>query len=166
MSSDPIVISFKLHGIERTIAALEWLDKKVRRKVVSKAMRAGAKVIQQRAKANAPKGETGNLKRAITVRASKYIGRRKKNRNEVSFNAQIGAGNFKGKTFYGAFQEFGHHVGKRSTALRDYKRATGEDPRRFIEGKHFIERAGKQGEGEAVSVIISTLRQGIEEAAK
>lgn len=160
-----IVAIIKIKGAKETAAKLDALDKKVRRKVVSKAIRAGAKVIQQRAKANAPV-RSGALKKAIVVRGSKYVGRRKKKRGEVAFNAQIGAGNFKGKTFYGGFQEFGRHVGKRSAALRDYRRATGEDPRRFIEGKHFMEQAGKQGASAAVSVIHDTIHQGIAEAAK
>lgn len=150
-----IVLNVKIDYAKVTQMKLNALDKKVRLKVVSKALRAGAKVIQQRAKANAPV-RTGILKRAITVRASKYIGKRKKQRGEVAINAQIGAGNFKGKTFYGAFQEFGWKSG-----WRGQKRG-----RKQIEGKHFMQRAGDQSKSEVLAVILSTLKAGIEEAAK
>lgn len=153
-----IVATVKVTGDKETIAKLDALDKKLRRKVVTKALRAGAKVIQQRAKANAPR-RSGLMASKIKVRASKYIGNRRKKRGEIAINAQIGKGDFKGDTFYGAFQEFGWKSGKRVTKGQT-------DNRKQIQGKHFMERAGKQGESEAISVIDSTVRQGIEEAAK
>jgi len=152
------VATVTIIGAKETIAKLDALDKKVRRKVVSAAMRAGAKVIVARAKANAPVA-SGKLKKAINVRVAKFIGSRKKKRGEIAINAQIGKGNFKGKTFYGAFQEFGWKSGRRVKKGKT-------DNRRQIQGKHFMETAGKQGASEAVNVIMNTIRTGIEEAAK
>lgn len=170
-----IVATVTITGAKETAVKLDALDKKVRRKVVNKAVRAGAKVIATRAKANAPR-KTGFMARKITVRASKYIGNRRKKRGEIAINAQIGQGNFKGKAFYGGQQEFGFKTGKRGDeTMRPVRFADGtwrliksKTPyrRKQIEGKHFMERAGKQGESEAVGVIMTTIRQGIEEAAK
>lgn len=143
---------------------LRAIDKKVRTKVISKATRAGAKVIQRRAQSNAPV-RSGKARKAIKVRAAKYVGgkgnRRRKKRGEVAFDVRLGAGNFTGETFYGAFQEFGWKTGRRNP-----KGKRKQQPRRQIPGLHFMERAGKQGETEAVTVINAETIRGLDEAGK
>lgn len=146
-------------GLAEVNKALTELSKKVQRKVISKACRAAAKTIQAKAKTNAPKGPTGLLKRAIKVRVSKYVGNRKKKRSEVAINVQIGKGDFKGKTFYGAFQEFGWKSGRRFARSQ-------KDTRKQIPGKHFMENAYKSERDQAVNALVDELKRGIEEAGK
>lgn len=138
-------------ALERKLAAL---DSKVARKLSRQALRAGAKVVLAQAKANAPK-RTGLLRRSLKVRAGKA------RKGFTQFRVQTAAGSFKGETFYGAFVEFGHKIGKRSSALRDYKRATGQDPRGEVPANPFIARAFRQKREAALQVIIATLKQGI-----
>jgi HK97 gp10 family phage protein len=65
----------KLRGIEDLLKRLDKLDRKVRRQVVVKALRAGAKTIAADVRARAPV-DTGLLKKSVKVRA----GKRKKDR--------------------------------------------------------------------------------------
>lgn len=93
-------------------------------KILRKVLRAGTKEVANEIKSIAPVGETGQLKRAIKVRAAK----RKKGR--IAFMAQIGEGSFKGETFYGSFVDLG-------TAK--------QDPQDFME-KPFDQHAGRVGD--------------------
>lgn len=153
-----IETTIKIEGAKEIAAALEKVSKKVARKVISAGCRAGAKLIQTDAKNRAPH-KSGLLKKAIKVKVSKYVGTRKKKRGEVAINAQIGKGDFKGETFYGAFQEYGWKSGRRTTKGQT-------DNRRQIEGKHFMERAYKAQRSAALSTMINTIRTGLEAAVR
>ena len=159
-----IDVQIKIENADRIIAALEKVTKKVQRKVISAGCRAGAKLIQQDAKTRAPK-KSGLLRKAIRVRVSKRVGTgngtgtRKKKRGEVSINAQIGKGDFRGETFYGAFQEYGWKSGKRVS------KGT-EDNRRQIAGKHFMENAYKAQRSAALSAMTNTILEGLEKAVR
>ncbi len=50
---------------------LERLEKKVRNKIVRRALRAGAKVLAAEIRKRAPVGETGDLRRGVKVRSGK-----------------------------------------------------------------------------------------------
>jgi HK97 gp10 family phage protein len=123
-------------GIKELKAKLADLEKKVRNKIASKAMRTGSKVIQKQVKANAPV-KTGLVRNSIKVRAGK---RRK---GKIYFTVTCGSKNFVGKAFYGAIQEFGA-------------------PARNIEGKHFMERAFDDKQAEAGRTVIQMIKQGLE----
>jgi HK97 gp10 family phage protein len=101
--------------------------------------RAGAKVIQPMAVQLAPK-RTGALKAAIKVQAPK----RRIASNAISTLVRAGKGDFVGKTFYAAFQEYGWKVGARKLG----------DARRQVEGQHYMERAAKQMGERAIQVAI------------
>jgi HK97 gp10 family phage protein len=94
-------VKFKVTGVDKVVRKLRQFEPKVQRQAVSKATRAGAKLIQAEAKANVPV-DTGALKEAIKVRAPK-----KRKKGKVATLVQVGAGDFKGDTFYGGMIEFG-----------------------------------------------------------
>ena len=132
-------------GDEAIRRALAALPDRILRKLARKALRVGAKVVQAEAKADAPEG-TGRTRRAIKVRAGK---RRRK--GSISLAVIIGKGDFKGVDFYGAFEDFGWHTGKR-----------GSKDRRKVEGKHFMERALATKETEAKAVISDQIAEGLD----
>lgn len=99
---------------ENVIARMRALPAKIQSKVLRPALRAAAKPIAAEAKSNIDKDnspnwpDTGRLKRSIRVRAAK---RRK---GVVGVRVVTGKDFFAGETFYGAFREFGHKIGKRT----------------------------------------------------
>jgi HK97 gp10 family phage protein len=95
-------LRLRLFGVKELDRALKGLEPKVRRKVISRAIRTALKVVKAAVEAAAPVGESGNLRRSVVVRAVK--GRK---RGVIALEVRIGEGNFKGKTYYAAFIEFG-----------------------------------------------------------
>lgn len=85
-----------------------------------KGCRWGAKIIMSAVKGNTPV-ETGALRRSLKVKAMK------RSRSGVGVMAKFGDGWYQGETFYGAFIEFGHKIGK-----------SGE-----VKGTHFMQNAAK-----------------------
>lgn len=89
-----------ISGDKELIRALKALPRLVARRCLRQSMRPAMKIVQAEAKKNAPE-DTGLVKKAIKVRAmkrsSKFIG----------IDVQLGEGDFKGKTFYGSFLEYG-----------------------------------------------------------
>lgn len=144
--------SFQLTGNKELDKFFRTFPMKVQKKVVRKPLRDGSKIIADAAKANAPSAG-GLLRKAIKVRAAK---RSRKNKNLVTVRPQIGAGDFKGETFYGAFQEYGYRVGRRQMG----------DKRTFVEGRHYMERAFKEKSPQAKDVVISGIKRGIEAEAR
>lgn len=94
---------------------LRELGGKLARKVLRDALRSGAKLVLADAvanvsKDNSPKSEdTGTLRRSLRIRAGK------RRRGQVTVKVATKDGWFQGKTFYGAFREFGHKIGKRKS---------------------------------------------------
>lgn len=169
--------------LERT---LRELPKRVANKVVSKSLRAGAKVTQQATKAAAPV-RTGLLKSSIKVRATK----RKKGR--IGIAVQIKGGDYKGKAFYGSFIEYGYRKGKRGRGLKRAQaqlarwigrdassskrggvlkrilRSEGvvkSDSREKVAGKFFMRGAFESTVQQAADVIAKQMAAGIEREAK
>jgi HK97 gp10 family phage protein len=95
-----VKFSFSVDGVEDVVRKLQSLTPKLQAQALRKATREGAKVIQREAKALAPV-QTGALRDSIKVKA----GKRKKGR--ISTLIQVGQGDFKGDTFYGAMVEYG-----------------------------------------------------------
>lgn len=135
-------VSIDITGNKKLDAFFSAFPAKLQKKISRSALRAGAKVIAESAKKNAPIS-TGALRKAIRVRAAK---RSRKNKGLITVRATIGKDYFKGDTFYGAFLEFGHRAGKRPLKNR-------ADKRPFVEGLHFMERALKE-QGEAAKAVV------------
>jgi HK97 gp10 family phage protein len=154
----------ELLGIPEFKRALSQLALDLRKKVIRKALRAGAKVVQAQAKANAPV-RTGLMRRRIVVMASKL---RKAARGEVGVYLTVRATKKARATkdrrndpFYFKFQEQGFHaVGRRRVGggrkARAAKLASGQY--RFIEGKKFLGNAFAAKRNEALQVILGEVR--------
>ena len=123
-------------SLSRKLNALANTEMK---KIIRKALRSGAKVILPVARANAPVGATGNLRKSIKIRAAK------RSRRYVALNVTLGKRFFVGDEFYGAFQEFGWKTGKRGSVKR-----------RAVAGKHFLQRAADTKGKAAGDVVVRT----------
>ena len=183
----------QLKGYQQIENMLKTLDKKVARKHVSKSFRAGAKVIEKQAEANAPVGRNykrkgkdhkgGTLKKSIKVKAFK-----RNRKGKVGFNVTTsGSDNlFQGDVFYGAFQEMGYRIGKRDAATRKaqksylnarksgnalaIKRTQAEydsmDSRPRVPAQRFMRRAFQSHGKQATSIIERELLKGVMQEAK
>lgn len=140
--------TFKISGIKGIDKALTELPNRVAKKVIRKAMRSALKPVQSRVKALAPVGETGQLKQAVKVRASK---RKKK---LIFLNVRIGKQDFTGDTYYGAMVEFGHKI-------RSGGQVVGQ-----VEGQHFMQKAFDQTAPQARDEATKAIKEGIEQEAK
>lgn len=122
--------------------------------VIRKAARAGIKVVLPAAKRYAP-SRTGLLRRNIKVRTLR------RSRTRVGARITIGAESFQGKTFYGAFQEWGWRVGKRQGLT---KAALATRPK--VPGKFFLKRAADSKRNSALIVYHAAIKRGVEEIAR
>ena len=147
-------VKVTITGDKELINSLKKLPKLVARKCLRQAMRPAMKLVQTAAKNNAPV-KTGLTQKAIKVRAlrrsTKFIG----------IDVQIGEGDYKGKTFYGAFLEYGtkerfHKAGKGQTMV-----AAGYGK---IEPHEFMKDAYKSVGETAKAYAIRKLKELIEEA--
>lgn len=143
---------FTLTGDKALDRFFRTFPAKVQKKVVRKPLRDGAKIVNDAAKSDAPV-RSGKLRKAYRVRAAK---RSRKNKHLVTIRPQIGAGDFKGETFYGAFGEFGHRVGPRRLG----------NARAIVPGLHTFERAFKRVSSQAQSVTVEGIKRGIEAEAR
>ncbi len=141
-------VRLEVRGTEQLKRHLDQLADVEIRKILRKAMRAGAKVILPAARANAPVGASGAVRRGIRVRAAK------RSRRYIGITVTLGKGFFQGDEFYGAFQEFGWKTGKRKSSNR-----------RQVPGKHFLQRAAEQKGKAAGDVVIAITWQGIRSRA-
>lgn len=66
-------VTFKLINFDELDRILSGLDMKMQRKVKSKALRAGAKVVLEQARENVPE-YTGNLKKSLGVSVGRFMG--------------------------------------------------------------------------------------------
>ncbi len=71
MARAQATFDIRLLGVPQLAAEFKALESKIQKKALRKGLRAGAKIIQRAAKANAPKGETGNLRKFIKLKADK-----------------------------------------------------------------------------------------------
>ena len=92
--------SFTIEGDKQLTRALKGLEPKVGKKLVKKAMRPAMRIVQAKAKQEAPV-LTGATKKAIKVRAAK------KSRRSFGIDVRIGKGDYKGDEYYASFVEYG-----------------------------------------------------------
>jgi HK97 gp10 family phage protein len=151
----------KIQGLEQLRKKLDVLGKTGVKRAMRPALRAGQKVITKAAQAAAPV-RTGLVQRNIKTRAIR------RSRKHFGMRTVLGEGFYKGKTFYGAFQEFGWKTGSRkhdpSAVSNRYVRSL---QRRQIPGKHFMEKAAKANARAVGDLIVNLAAPDIEaEAAK
>ena len=124
------VIDFKLLGIKELEAKFRRLPDRVQKKILRPSMRAGAKEVQQAAKAAVPK-DTGRLRRSLILKAIK------RSRNRIGFVVRTKGREFFGidagsKWYYPAIIEYGYvRFGKQYPA-RSYLRSTVERLRPIV----------------------------------
>lgn len=140
--------TIKLPDLAPLQKALKALPARLAKKVIRQALRAGAKVIRADAISRAPV-DTGMTKKAIKVR----VGKRSR-KPRIWVNTQVGAGDYKGETFYAAFLEYGHLSGKRGT-----------DGRQPVAAKPFMRPAAEAAEQQASVIVRAELAKGIEREA-
>ena len=172
-------LQIRVEGWEVVAARLKALGPKLARKVIRQALRNGAKIINAEAVANVDKDnapewqDTGNLKRAIRVRAGK------RRRGYITVKSTVGKAWFKGETFYGAFREWGHKIGKRASnemlGIRSRKRrnegekaaaAAANESRAEVRPYPFMEPAYKSHGKAAAQLIEREILAGIEREAR
>ena len=152
MAKQHIIIT----GSKSLTRMLNALGSTKARAVHRRAIRKAARPILSAAKSNAPV-DSGALRNSLTIRAIK------KSRRGVGVRVTNKVGHdFKGKQFYGGFQEFGWKLGKRRSR-------TGGTPdnRRKIAGKWFMRNAGTEQEQNAIDIYESGVEKLIKaEASK
>jgi len=170
-------MNVSLSGFKQLERKLNELPKRIRRKVLSQSLRAGAKIIQAEAKARVPK-DTGELRRSIKVRVGKV-----KNRGDVKIIVITGAGDFKGDQYYGAFVEYGYRRGKRSAGVASLQKAKSStkdsgkkaaiqakldkaDDRQMVPARPFMRPAFDTKKNEAQRAITVRMVEGIVKEAK
>lgn len=157
-------VTVRITGCEEINRRLLELDRKLQRKLITKSLRAGAKVVLLVAKANAPVGKTGNLKKSIKIRAARA--------KDGTKRVIVGVGKkwFTGEAWYGGPLEFGwksgpRFKGRRADAWwRKFRKKNTE--RKQVNGKHFIERAYDATEVTAMKTVVSTLQTDTQAAVR
>jgi HK97 gp10 family phage protein len=114
---------YVVEGAAELERRLSDLDKKVARRVIRQALRAGANTVLPVARAETPV-RTGKLRKNVKVRTLK---RNKPGTYAISVTSGATADNmYTGEAYYGAFVHFGHKIGKRSgrraAAIQRYAR--------------------------------------------
>ena len=149
--------------IKRLVKGLHNVEPKLRKKVLTKSLRTAAKPIAATVKSNAPK-ESGQMKRAIKVRA----GRR--SRSSVRMRILSKTDWYKGDDFYLSFIEFGWHIGKRKSWMRQGGSWSGVgskgDTRKHIPGQHFFEKAYNSRARTAMKRILDEIPREVAKIAK
>lgn len=102
---------FIFTGDKEIDAKLKEFATRAQRRIVRKAAEAGLQPVLAAAKQLIPVA-TGKLRNNLS------IGQIKRSRKRIGFRLSLSGGeqDFKGETFYGAFQEYGWRVGKRSAS--------------------------------------------------
>lgn len=98
---------------------LAHFDTKISKQIITRALRAGAKIIQAEAKQRVPV-DTGALRKSIRVRTGKV---RQKGEVKILVTTSGTDNAFGGNQFYGGFVEFGYRKGKASEQERGLIRA-------------------------------------------
>ncbi len=92
--------SFDIKGLDAIVKKLDTLPEQLAKRLVKEGLAEAMEVMRAEVEANAPVGETGNLKAAVVVKPKTKSG-------NLYVNVQIGAGDFQGDQFYAAMVEYG-----------------------------------------------------------
>ncbi len=163
--------TIKITGLKETQAILYKYSQKLGDAVVYKSLRAGAMIVLREARANAPLGKSGKLKRGIVIMKSKVNNGRF---SDGLLGVNITIRKRKDDPFYGRFQEEGWNVrGKTTEGIgkkidrylirRSFGSRTGRKTTRGhtdVPGKKFIDQAFISKREEAVRMIVATAQAG------
>ena len=153
-----IDIKYKLTGDAELDKAFRELSPRLQKKVIRPGLAEAAKIVHRTAYMNAPV-ITGQTRQALRI-----VAKKKRNvKGVITLMVLIGSKMYVGKTYYAAFVEFGHRLGKRLRgSVGRLVKAVHGDTRPFVEGKHFIERAYKSTGEQAKAAAIDRIKQEIE----
>jgi HK97 gp10 family phage protein len=126
-----------VQGVAEINKALRQLAPKIQKKVLRQSIRKALKPVKAAVEAEAPIGETGQIKANVKIKSGK------RQKDTLRLNVVIGAGDFKGDQFYASFVEYGHHIGSRTLG----------DARAFYEGNDFMKRAFDRTKDQATSEV-------------
>lgn len=123
---------------------------KVPKRCVKQAVGAGARVMRKYIKARAPKGKTGNLRRAIRVVHEQHDGRTPKAGSQIvfdrKFNDRLVKYSKNGfRSYYPSSQEYGWRITRKNGA--SYR----------TEGKHYMRDLGTQAYPAAEQSMVDKL---------
>jgi len=175
MAADGITV--QLEGVDELNRVLREMPAKIRKQAMRKALREGAKAVQQQARKNAPvlaiatpTRKPGTLRRNIVIRASKFARKAGGEGVFVSVRPLRGARQKKlGKAgaknpndpYYWWWQEFGWTAGggrikggKRRRAAQRAARIAGGNARQ-IPGKKFLTNAAKTEGQKAIQTVMA-----------
>lgn len=165
-SADDITLDYSI------VTALDKADKKLRNKLLRTGMRDAMKIVLAQAKRDAPV-ESGKLAKSLAVRATK------RSRGTIGIMVTTREGLFSGETFYGGFQEYGFHLGKRTSntdlGIRKGKRRTIaqrsaisalDNARPFISTRPFLRPALDDNKTAIVDKMTATIEAGLAGAGK
>lgn len=140
-----------LTGVRRLDRKLKRLGSKEAKKLVTKAAREAVKPILLTARRYAPK-DTGRLQKSIKVRALK----RKKGRFGVRVTTGESDNQFRGRTFYGAFAEYGWTPGSRKSKRRGTP----------VMGELYMKRAARAKRDSALKIYRERIKQMLKDLSK
>jgi HK97 gp10 family phage protein len=144
------MVGFRVKGLSEALAELRTLETKVAKKMVRKAGREGMKPVRAAAIAATAvfKNPTGATQKAIKIRSGRA------RRGVIRFIVGVGEKWFRGATFYAAFVEMGHYLGKRSGGHKAAKLANG---RRRVEGLHWLRAAYLRSRDQGLAAFVRSL---------
>lgn len=152
----------QLKGFKEFEKRLQELPKRLAKKLLRRALRSGAKVIQAEVKARTPV-VSGAGRRSIKVRAAKG-----KKKGQVAVAVQTSAGDFKGEQFYMSFLEYGYDKVPvvRGPGGQLYSMERGTEPTIPMPPVGMFRGGFDSKKGEAERVIAKELAAGIVREAK
>jgi HK97 gp10 family phage protein len=163
-----------LTGSEELNRKLAELSGPKAKMAIRKASRVALRPVAEQAKSNAPR-KSGRLGRSIKVKAI----RRSRSRVGARVTSSGTDHQFKGRTFYGGFQEYGWKSGrrtrnadfgvsrrKRRTAAQSAAATARDSARRQVPGKQFMKRAARSKRQVALGIYRSETRRWIRELSK
>jgi hypothetical protein len=140
-------------GVREIERLLETLEPKVRRRVLSRSLRAGAKVVREWIRSTYPV-VTGRSRRAFKVRAGRRT--RKKVVRVLVTSSPTPNNPYTGEAYYIPMVELGHRHGPRRLGTN----------RPVVRARWYVRRAAVQAESAAQAAAKNTLVAGITSIAR
>ena len=163
--------AIEIKGLKEVQKALYSYSQQIGDRVILAALRQGANLVKKAVVANAPRGDTGALKKSFRVSRSKiHRGKFSGDMIGVYLTIRKGRGRKDPKdAFYGRWIESGWNVrGKRKSVGRSSaNRGRASSPgARDIPGQKFIERAFLSSRESALRLIVQSAERGAEIVAQ
>ncbi len=166
------MFNIDISGDKELIAVLSSLSKSEFKTAMQFAAKKSLEPVRRKAQSIAPK-KTGRLSKAIRIRVLK------KSRVRVGARVVVGSNDsmFRGRTFYGAFQEYGWRAGRRANnqdlGVAKRKRRTAAQREQIeqmnaarpqIQGKFYLKKAVHFEKKSVMSSFMNEIRGGIHKA--